>query len=208
MPSKNILSANTTSSTHMSSRQPSPQPFQQSLASTSTSASLLDLTQSEGQTTTKPSNSNAADEEWTFASALPKQPSQIAVLSSSIKIMFSVVRDRTDDGDILIHSSISNNCAQPITNLTFQLAVSKVCFLVRGFKVKRLILVQAYKLKLEPQSGRNLLPKQINGITQTMGIQGVGAGKGNSVKLRWKVSYFLAGQAREEQGELASLGVA
>lgn len=39
-------------------------------------------------------------------------------------------------------------------------------------------------------------------------IDGVDAGKGNSVKIRFKVSYKLGGEAREEQGMVPPLGIA
>lgn len=74
-------------------------------------------------------------------------------------------------------------------------------------RLSKLILIQGYTLKLEPQSGQNLKPQQVDGITQTIRLQGVEPGKGNNVKLRWRVSYSLAGQARNEQGELTSLGM-
>jgi len=62
-------------------------------------------------------------------------------------------------------------------------------------------------LKLQPQSGRNLQPNQKNGITQVIQLHGVEPGKGQSVKVRWKASYWLGGQNIEEQGEIGSLGV-
>ena len=127
--SQTILSAKPSSSIHSSSRQPSPQPFQHSVApGASTSTSLLDLTQPASHLINQPSNGNAAEEEWTFASALPEQPSQITVLNSSIQVVFHVNREQNKDSDILIQSRISNNSAQFISNLTFQIAVSKVCF--------------------------------------------------------------------------------
>ena len=39
-------------------------------------------------------------------------------------------------------------------------------------------------------------------------IDGIDAGKGNSVKIRFKVSYKLGGEAREEQGMVPPLGIA
>ena len=210
---QHTLSANPSGSIPPILRQPSPQPFQQSLAPsvpTSTSASLLDLTQSGSQQTNQPSGSNSAEEEWTFASALPAKPNQITVLNSSIHVVFDVNRVQNMGNDILIQSRISNNAAQHISDLTFQLAVTKVCNFIDPciyVRLFTLILIQGYTLKLEPQSGQNLKPQQIDGITQTIRLQGVEPGHGNNVKLRWKVSYSLAGQARNEQGELTSLGM-
>lgn len=39
-------------------------------------------------------------------------------------------------------------------------------------------------------------------------IDGVDAGKANSVKIRYKVSYKIGGEAREEQGMVPPLGIA
>ena len=61
---------------------------------------------------------------------------------------------------------------------------------------------------MEPQSGRQLQPSQRAGITQTIKIHGVEPGKGHSVKVRWKASYWAGGGRREEQGEVPSLGIA
>lgn len=67
-------------------------------------------------------------------------------------------------------------------------------------------------MQLEPQSGRTLAPQQRGGITQRIRVQGVPAGTGTAVRLRWKASYCVgAGAAatttRQEQGELTGLGV-
>ena len=44
---------------------------------------------------------------------------------------------------------------------------------------------------------------------QTMRLHGVEPGKGHGVKLRWKASYWIASkEQRQEQGEIASLGLA
>lgn len=41
-----------------------------------------------------------------------------------------------------------------------------------------------------------------------MVLGGIDSGKGNSVKIRFKVSYKLGGEAREEQGMVPALGIA
>ena len=38
-------------------------------------------------------------------------------------------------------------------------------------------------------------------------LDGVDSGKGDSVKIRFKVSYQLGAEAREEQGMVPSLGI-
>ncbi|KAK5012028.1 ARF-binding protein, partial [Cryomyces antarcticus] len=92
---------------------------------------------------------------------------------------------------IYIKSNVSNNSAQPVSEFTLQLAVTK-----------------GYTLKLEPQSGRTLAAQAGNAITQTIRLNGVERGKGNAVKMRWRASYVLDAEKREEQGEIQSLGVA
>lgn len=67
--------------------------------------------------------------------------------------------------------------------------------------------MQGYTLSLLPQSSRTLSPKQQNGITQTIRLQGVERGKGTSVKMRWRASYGVGGKQMNEQGEIVGLGV-
>ncbi|KAF2767094.1 VHS-domain-containing protein [Teratosphaeria nubilosa] len=129
-----------------------------------------------------------ADDEWTFSSSLPDQPTEVVVTSSNIKTIFTV--SRISDTDLQILSKISNATAQPISDLTFQLAVTK-----------------GYTLHLQPQSSRTMAPNQQHGITQTIRLQGVERGKGTAVKMRWRASYSLAGQPVNEQGEVVGLGV-
>lgn len=66
----------------------------------------------------------AQDDEWTFSSSLPDQPTDLIVTDSSIRTVFTV--SRASDTEMLIQSRISNSTAQPISDLTFQLAVTKV----------------------------------------------------------------------------------
>ncbi|KAJ9647142.1 ARF-binding protein [Coniosporium tulheliwenetii] len=170
--------------------------FQQSLKpAPSPSAALFDFsddTSTPALTSKPPPPATAtapADDDWTFTSALPDSPNSITVTNSAIKTVFSV--SRQSDDAILISSRISNNTAQPISELTFQVAVTK-----------------GFNLRLEPQSGRSLAPHQSNGITQTIRLLGVERGKGGAVKMRWKASYVVGTERREEMGEVASLGVA
>jgi ADP-ribosylation factor-binding protein GGA len=62
-------------------------------------------------------------------------------------------------------------------------------------------------LNLQPQSGRSLSPLQVDGIKQAIRLHGVAPGKGNAVRMRWRASYSVGGQAREESGEVSNLGV-
>ena len=53
-----------------------------------------------------------------------------------------------------------------------------------------------------------MLPKQQDGIRQNVIVDGVPNGKGSTVKMRYKVSYQVDGQALEERGDVPSLGIA
>lgn len=117
------------------SRTGSPFHFQQSLhPPTSSSATLLDIgvvaPQSRPPTTApqtnvvKPAIFN--DDEWTFTSSLPDHAHEVNVVNTSIHVNFLISRPPQLKNAILINSNISNNTTQPITDLTFQLAVTKV----------------------------------------------------------------------------------
>lgn len=88
-------------------------------------ANNLDLLGMGGSEAPAPAPAPApADDEWTFSSALPAQPQDLTITDSAIKTTFSV--SRPDDHSLVIHSRVSNSTAQPITDLTFQLAAQKV----------------------------------------------------------------------------------
>jgi ADP-ribosylation factor-binding protein GGA len=61
---------------------------------------------------------------------------------------------------------------------------------------------------MQPQTGRRLQPYESGGITQVIKLGGVEYGKGTIVKMRWKCSYTLGTEMRNEQGEIPALGVA
>jgi ADP-ribosylation factor-binding protein GGA len=65
------------------------------------------------------------DDEWAFSSALPDQPQDLVVTNSAIKTVFAVTRP--NNTELIVSSRISNSTAQAIEDLTFQLAVTKVC---------------------------------------------------------------------------------
>ena len=102
----------------------SPVPSQQSMKPAPQQGAGVDLLGIGGGSngTSRPSTSN--DDEWTFSSALPDQPSDLTVTDSSVKTIFNI--SRSSDSEIVIQSRISNNTPQPISDLTFQLAVTKV----------------------------------------------------------------------------------
>ncbi|KAJ5960165.1 uncharacterized protein N7479_007315 [Penicillium vulpinum] len=161
------------------------------------SSSLLDLI---GGTGPSPQPARQAapveDDEWNFASALPSSnalPStnKIQVLNSQLRIDFAVCRVPNQPRQIHVVAIFSNTTSQSIGDLHFQVAVEK-----------------SYTLQLRPQSGRDIAPQQQNGVQQEMRMDGIDVGKGNSVKIRFKVSYKLGGEAREEQGMVPPLGIA
>jgi ADP-ribosylation factor-binding protein GGA len=155
--------------------------------------SLLDLAQTPSMPAAGQQAAPNTDDEWDFASSLP-EPSQPAsnslqVHASSIKIDFTASR-APGQQQIHITSNFSNQTIESMSGLHFQVAVEK-----------------AYTLQLRPQTGRDLKPGQKNGIQQEILLNGVPPGKGDSVKMRFKVSYHLNGKALEEQGTVPSLGI-
>lgn len=75
----------------------------------------------------KPSTGSAAvDDEWTFSSSLPDQAQDLVVTNSSVNITWNVSRPPEQQDVILIKSRISNNTPQPLSDFTFQVAVTKV----------------------------------------------------------------------------------
>ncbi|ESZ89654.1 hypothetical protein SBOR_9958 [Sclerotinia borealis F-4128] len=135
----------------------------------------------------------ADDDEWAFSSALPEglPPSNdLTISNTNLKISLNASREPSTPDVITLSIAFSNNSNEPISNLTFQAAVTK-----------------GYTLQLQPQSGRRLNPRQNLGITQKIYLQGVEHGKGDQVKMRWKCSYQLGAQNSNEQGEIPNLGI-
>jgi len=152
----------------------------------------------------------ADDDDWAFSSALPdSQPSSntFSVSETQLGISLHATREPTNPSVITMNLRFSSNADQPISELTFMAAVTKVC-LTSIILLTLLIYIQGYSLKLVPQSGRRLNPREQGGVTQVIYLNGVEQGKGDSVKLRWKASYKVGTQAINEQGEIASLGIA
>lgn len=110
-------------------RQGSPMNFQQSVKPPIGASGTVDLlggaiptpTSSLVQSTSAAAND---DDEWTFASAVPDTSKEIAVNNTLINVVFKVSRE--SDTVLLIQNHVSNNTPQTISNLTFQVAASKV----------------------------------------------------------------------------------
>ncbi|KAM0394117.1 hypothetical protein ACHAO7_003269 [Fusarium culmorum] len=159
----------------MSSQRASPAPPQQQLAAASND-----------------------DDEWSFSSALPPEPSkpkehQATVSNTNVKVEMIARRAPGNENAINIIFAFSNNVPQPISELHFQLAVTK-----------------GYELQLKPQTGRDLAPQQSRGITQEVQIWHAGnrTQKVTSAKLRWRASYKLSEQAVNEMGEVTEFSLA
>ncbi|KAK4042952.1 VHS domain-containing protein [Parachaetomium inaequale] len=149
-----------------------------------------------------PAQSAAAandDDEWNFSSALPPEAPQVprehkAVVSNT-NLKLDMVANRSVDSDpgISLLFAFTNNTAQPVSELHFQLAVTK-----------------GYELLLKPQSGRTLAPKQSRGVTQSIKVCHAGdqAKKVEAIKLRWRVAYKVGGELKQEMGEIPEFTVA
>ncbi|EXJ84954.1 hypothetical protein A1O3_05629 [Capronia epimyces CBS 606.96] len=142
----------------------------------------------QASTAPKQASSQLTEDDWTFESSLPGTK-VVKVLSSSIEIEFEPRRP-SGQSAIQITARFSNTTDQPISGVQFYVAVEK-----------------SYSLELRPQSGREMRPKSRHTIQQEIILNGVPVGRGNAVKMRFKVSYELNGQPREEQGNVPSLGI-
>ena len=157
------------------------------------------------------------DDEWSFSSALPPEaapalPREQRAIVNNTNLKIDLIANRTVDTapSINLLFSFTNNTAQPVSELHFQLAVTKVCAirqLDQGWQLRQL---QGYELQLSPQTGRSLAPKQSAGVTQSISVFRTNnkAEKVKSIKLRWRVSYKVGGEVRNEMGEIPEFSLA
>ncbi|PSR97733.1 ADP-ribosylation factor-binding protein GGA1 [Coniella lustricola] len=139
------------------------------------------------------------DDEWNFSSALPTEMSatpkehKAVVCDSNLKIDLLANRKIGVSNSINLLFAFSNNTAQPISEVHFQLAVTK-----------------GYESQLKPQTGRSLEPKQSRGITQSIEIWHTGdkTKRVESVKLRWRVAYKVGVEMKSEMGEISEFSIA
>jgi hypothetical protein len=71
------------------------------------------------------------DDEWAFSSALPDAlptSNDLTVNNTNLKIFLNATRDASVQDQINLSLAFSNNTDQPVSELTFQAAVTKVCF--------------------------------------------------------------------------------
>lgn len=87
--------------------------------------------------------------------------------------------------------------------------MSSVC-LGFNFEDQSLTRKQGYELQLKPQTGRDLAPKQSRGVTQMVDVYHAGnkAAKVESVKMRWRATYKVGGEAKNEMGEVPEFSIA
>ncbi|KFG82342.1 VHS domain-containing protein [Metarhizium anisopliae] len=139
------------------------------------------------------------DDEWNFSSSLPpaapNKPKEHkgTINQGLLRTDFLAGRATSASNSIHITFAFSNNSAQPITELHFQLAVTK-----------------GYELQLKPQTGRDLAPKQSRGVTQEVDIWHAGnrGQRVDSVKLRWRATYNVGAEKKNEMGEIPEFSLA
>lgn len=113
----------------------SPFQYQQSVKPPPPASGAVDLLGGDisGPTSNLAQSSTSAandDDEWTFASSVPDVSKQIVVLDSNIQVVFNVSRE--SDSTLLINSRISNKLAMQVSELTMQVAASKVSLIIWG----------------------------------------------------------------------------
>ncbi|KAK4148804.1 VHS domain-containing protein [Chaetomidium leptoderma] len=188
------------------SQSATPQPPQRSAFSPPTQppaadpfAQLAALSPTPGTTAPPTAAATNDDDEWSFSSALPQEVPQIpkehkaVVSNTSLKIDLMANRPTNTDPFMSLLFAFTNNTAQPVSELHFQLAVTK-----------------GYELQLKPQSGRTLEPKQSRGVTQSINVwhAGTRSKKVEGVKLRWRASYKVGSELKQEMGEIPEFSVA
>lgn len=143
-----------------------------------------------------PAAASNDDDEWSFSSALPAEPAApkapkehtIIVKDGPLRIDMKAVRPPQAQQAIGLAFAFSNTTPAPVDDIHFQLAVTK-----------------GYQLDPSPQSGRSLQPNQHMGVKQNMIVYHTAnkAQKVESLKLRWRMTYTLAGEAKADTGDVA-----
>ncbi|KAG5969620.1 hypothetical protein E4U58_001284 [Claviceps cyperi] len=178
-------------------QQPKPPPASQASADPFAALASASTPMSFQQATAASANN---DDEWNFSSALPpavlNKPKEHkgTINQSLLRTDYLAGRATGASHSIHITFAFSNNSAQPVTELHFQLAVTK-----------------GYELQLKPQTGRDLAPKQSRGITQQVDVWHAGSRtqKVESVKLRWRATYKVGGtEQKAETGEIPEFYIA
>ncbi|KAK6064604.1 vhs domain-containing protein [Seiridium cupressi] len=139
------------------------------------------------------------DDEWSFSSALPTEAPTLpkehsaTVKGGQLRVDMKAARSPQAPNAIALSFAFSNATPQPISELHFELAVTK-----------------GYELQVQPQTGRNLSPTQRYGVTQAMQVwhSGDRSRKVENIKLRWRMSYKLGAETKTEVGNIPEFGLA
>ncbi|KAK6063855.1 vhs domain-containing protein [Seiridium cupressi] len=139
------------------------------------------------------------DDEWSFSSALPTEAPTLpkehsaTVKEGQLRVDMKAARSPQAPNAIALSFAFSNATPQPISELHFELAVTK-----------------GYELQVQPQTGRNLSPTQRYGVTQAMQVwhSGDRSRKVENIKLRWRMSYKLGAETKTEVGNIPEFGLA
>lgn len=204
-------------SAYQAPKQASSDPFAALAGLGSSSVSPAPPSQPRTQPQPQPAAAND-DDEWSFSSALPPEPAKpkefrTVVSSSSVRIEFVAGRSPATPSAMNIHFAFSNTTPQPVGELHFQVAVTKVSSHSQVSPLPPFTNThrQGYELQLRPQTGRDLSPQQTRGVTQEGQIWHLSdhSRKVDSVKLRWRASYKLAnGEQKNEMGDIPEFNIA
>lgn len=113
----------------------------------STSSSMFDFSQPASTAPAQPTAPAADDDDWAFSSALPESQglttsNYITVSDTSVNVVLHASRRSPSDPVIVLNVSFSSKVVQPITELTFQMAVTKVIKASRfDLRVQRDLLI-------------------------------------------------------------------
>ncbi|KAI6088297.1 VHS-domain-containing protein [Hypoxylon rubiginosum] len=135
------------------------------------------------------------DDEWSFSSALPESKKHNVTVKEGgpLTIHLQAERSPNTPSGLLLRFLFSNTTATVLSDLHFQVAVTK-----------------GFELQMQPQTGRTIQPQQTWGVRQD--VEAFHAGdkskRVETIKLRWRVSYTLAGKLERETGEIPEFGIA
>lgn len=155
------------------------------------------------------------DDEWAFSSALPPEAPQehtSTICNTGLVITFNANR-KFGPNSLGLFFQFSNNTPEEFTELHYQLAAPKVSINIANpssFCRQGANSPQGYELQLNQQSGRTLAPNKAGSITQAGYVSHAGdkQRKVESIKLRWRVSYKVGGQQKNETGEIPEFTIA
>ncbi|KAF9310567.1 hypothetical protein BG003_008411 [Podila horticola] len=141
----------------------------------------------------QPQQSNTSDSafgDFDFVSntgAAPSGPTTVVLLNKNgLQIELDIEYESQDGTAIKVMAYFSNSLNSAMSNLTFRVAVPK-----------------SLQLKLEPQSAQVVNAFSKRTVTQAMSIKN--PTQQNPVRMRYHISYVLAGRTIEEQGEFSQV---